>query len=283
MSLSNQTVRVLYQGNNSTTVFAIPFDTVTNYDPDFAYPEVKVWIREEADPDNIVETLQTEGSTYETDETNVTFNDPPTSTQKILIIRGNDKTQLLDYDNQGPFPAESHESALDKLTALVQELMEKVNRSPLFDITSNYSNIAMDDPVAENVLVMNQALDRFQMLSKAQFLGLDITLDGGGSGTIVDNQVSATDITDWVIDGATYSSAVYYVEIQRGASIFTNKEVHMRYRSGAWEIDELISSDDVDGVTLSVDQTGSVGQVQYVSTSEGTAGTIKWRRVVFYA
>jgi hypothetical protein len=42
-------------------------------------------------------------------------------TVAVLIVRNTPRTQLVDYEAYGPFPAETHEFALDKLTMIAQE------------------------------------------------------------------------------------------------------------------------------------------------------------------
>ena len=51
----------------------------------------------------------------------VTLYTMPTDGQEILVVREVPYTQQTDYPVYGPFPAESHERALDKLTMLVQQ------------------------------------------------------------------------------------------------------------------------------------------------------------------
>lgn len=49
--------------------------------------------------------------------------------QTLTIIRNVPITQETDYTQSDPFPAESHEDALDKLTMIAQQLQDGVNRS----------------------------------------------------------------------------------------------------------------------------------------------------------
>lgn len=51
------------------------------------------------------------------------------ATHEIHIIRDPDKLQNTDYARNDPFPAETHEKALDKLTMLVQRLSQKFKRA----------------------------------------------------------------------------------------------------------------------------------------------------------
>ena len=59
----------------------------------------------------------------------VTFVTAPASGETVVLRRNTAKTQATDYVANDPFPAESHESALDKLTIIGQDLQEQVDRS----------------------------------------------------------------------------------------------------------------------------------------------------------
>jgi len=70
------------------------------------------------------------------------FEAAPSSDYKLVLMRELDLTQPVDYAASGPFPAETHEKALDRLTFLIQQLDEKVNRCFLRDITQTGEIIA---------------------------------------------------------------------------------------------------------------------------------------------
>ena len=53
----------------------------------------------------------------------------PASGETVVLLRTTARTQLTDYVANDPFPAATHEDALDKLTFLVQELEEEVGRA----------------------------------------------------------------------------------------------------------------------------------------------------------
>jgi hypothetical protein len=60
---------------------------------------------------------------------NVVFVTAPASGETVVILRDTALTQGTDYQPADPFPAADHEDALDKLTHMVQELDEEVQRS----------------------------------------------------------------------------------------------------------------------------------------------------------
>ena len=53
----------------------------------------------------------------------------PTSGETVVLLRTTARTQLTDYVANDPFPAATHEDALDKLTFIVQELEEEIGRA----------------------------------------------------------------------------------------------------------------------------------------------------------
>ena len=53
----------------------------------------------------------------------------PQNGETVVLARNLDLTQSTDYVANDPFPAEDHEKALDRLTFIVQELQEELNRS----------------------------------------------------------------------------------------------------------------------------------------------------------
>src|SRR3990167_5164176 len=63
------------------------------------------------------------------------FTVAPSSLYKLVLMRELDLTQEVDYTASGPFAAETNEKALDRLTFLIQQLDEKINRAFLRDIT----------------------------------------------------------------------------------------------------------------------------------------------------
>ena len=53
----------------------------------------------------------------------------PASGETVVLLRTTARTQLTDYVANDPFPAATHEDALDKLTFIVQELEEEIGRA----------------------------------------------------------------------------------------------------------------------------------------------------------
>ena len=127
MTISSTTTKNSYSGNGSTTAFAYTFFIPTSSD-------IQVIERSSAG----VETVKSEG----TGSTNysisgvgnssggtVTMVTAPASGTTLVLRRSTTQTQTTDYVANDPFPAETHEAALDKLTIIAQDLQEEMDRS----------------------------------------------------------------------------------------------------------------------------------------------------------
>ena len=124
MTVSSTTTKVSYSGNGSTTVFAYGFKI-------FADADLRV-IERAADGNETVKSLTTHYtvSGAGTDSGgNVTFGTAPASGVTVIIKRNLTLTQGTDYVANDPFPAESHEEALDRLTFIAQGIQEELDRT----------------------------------------------------------------------------------------------------------------------------------------------------------
>ena len=128
MTVSTTSIKNSYSGNGSTTAFAYTFKA-------FASSEIKVFIRTDSTG---AEAQRSEGSgstNYSVSGVGnagggtVTFVTAPASGETVVIRRQTTQTQGTDYVENDPFPAEDHETALDKLTHIVQEVQEELDRS----------------------------------------------------------------------------------------------------------------------------------------------------------
>jgi len=127
MTISSTTNTVSYNGNGSTTEFAVNyvfFGTGTSAEIEV----VEVVIATGA------ETVKSNGSDFTVSGGNgatgtVTAAVAPASTVKWVINRTTTQTQETDYVENDPFPAESHEEALDRLTAIDQEQQRALGRT----------------------------------------------------------------------------------------------------------------------------------------------------------
>jgi hypothetical protein len=124
MTISSTTVKVSYSGNGSTTVFAYTFKILDD-------DEIQVIIR----TSDGTETIKTKTTDYTVSGVgsagggNITFLTAPVTGQTVVLKRNTTKTQETDYVANDPFPANSHEEALDRVTMIAQEIQEELQRS----------------------------------------------------------------------------------------------------------------------------------------------------------
>ena len=149
MTVASSTARVSYSGNGSTKTFAVNFYFLEE-------SHLQVIIRA-ADGTETVKTLTTDYTVAGEGNPaggSITFLSAPANGETVVIVRNLPLTQQTDYLANDPFPAESHEEALDKLTMLVQQLNEQVERSAKLPITSTANADAL---VADIVRIADSA------------------------------------------------------------------------------------------------------------------------------
>ena len=116
MTVSSTTLKNSYTASSSQTTFAYAFKI-------FADADLKVYVN------GTLKTLTTHYTVTNAGVTaggNVVFGTGLTSGDKVVIQRDLTLTQATDYVENDPFPADSHETALDRLTFIVQQLNDGV-------------------------------------------------------------------------------------------------------------------------------------------------------------
>ena len=141
MTVSTTTGSVSYSANGTQPIFAYTFRI-------FEDADLVVILRNDTTG---VETTQTLTTDYTVTGAgtqsggNVVFGAAPATGNTMFIRRVLPLTQTTDYVENDPFPAESHERALDKLTMLVQQTqLEDEDRAILFaqsDIGLGINNV----------------------------------------------------------------------------------------------------------------------------------------------
>lgn len=126
MTIENQQSRVVYTANGTSTAYTVPFPFL-----DARHLAVSVGTGALGSTD---QTL-----VYATDYTvtgagaatggKVTMTEAVAAGKKIAIRRTVPMTQIVLYPEHDPFPAKSHEAALDKLTMIVQDLKDVAEQS----------------------------------------------------------------------------------------------------------------------------------------------------------
>lgn len=126
MSVSSTTTKNSHSGNGSTTAFAYGFKI-------FADADLEVIIRAStgAETTKTLTTHYTVAGAGNDAGGTVTFTtgNTPASGETVVIRRKLTLTQGTDYVENDPFPADSHEDGLDRLTFIAQGIQEELDRS----------------------------------------------------------------------------------------------------------------------------------------------------------
>lgn len=134
MSVTTTTTRIQYSGDDITTAFTFSFRVYTAGDLTVYTTISGVDTLQVLDTDYTATVNATTAAPGGT----LTFTTAPVTGDTITIYRDLDATQGTAYTVGGPFPASAHETALDRLTLLVQDLTERVNRrAPDYGVTSS--------------------------------------------------------------------------------------------------------------------------------------------------
>lgn len=119
-----------------------------------------------------------------------------------------------------------------------------------------------------------------------QFTVDDVSVDDGSgalSSVWVEHAVtdaqSATNLTGETVDFASYSSALYDVEIIRGTTVIANGQIAVQNLNGTGRVKTgMFMAGEAHGVTFSVSQSGMVAQLKAALSTGPGNGTIKLAR-----
>jgi hypothetical protein len=130
MTISSTINRVSYNGDDGTTTFSVPF---AFFDED----ELQVIERVTATGVEAVLSLSNDYTVGGGDGTTgtITATIVPPSTVSWTILRRTRRTQSIDYTDNDPFPAETHERGLDRITMIAQDSASSVDRALRFPVT----------------------------------------------------------------------------------------------------------------------------------------------------
>lgn len=92
----------------------------------------------------------------------VIFDTPPTGTT-MSLVREVPLTQETDYTPYDAFPAESHETALDKLTMIAQQFSEIFSRTMRLPLSVEGVSLDLPPPVSLGYLRFNEAADALEV------------------------------------------------------------------------------------------------------------------------
>ena len=161
MTISTTTNKISFTGNNSTTVFAYNFKILADAD-------LQVY---EAGVLKSLSTHYTVSGAGDAGGGNVTFGSAPASSASVVIVRNMVQTQQVDYVANDPFPAETHEGALDRLTLIAQDVSKDVEGAFRFaDTVTDAGAITVDKSAADRANKL-LAFDASGGLSATQEIG----------------------------------------------------------------------------------------------------------------
>ena len=186
-----------------------------------------------------VQTKQTRGGSGTYDYTvtinsatkfaTITLNNNLPTTHRIVILRDVAITQQVDYVEGDPFPAETHEGALDKLTTIATMLSEQVDRSLKVVESSATTGLTMTELVANKALVVNSAGTGVEMgpttteISAAATAASNAAASesaAAASATSAATSASTAQPAQQAINHPTLSSTYvgYYIRVNSGAT-----------------------------------------------------------------
>lgn len=143
MTLSTETRVIRYAGDDNTTVFPYPFRI-------FEDADLQVYITVDATGVETLKTLTTHYTVSNAGEAtggNVTMLVAPATGETLTIARELDIVQETDYVENDPFPAETHEDALDRAAMIDQQLQEKLTRTVTIPISDDTASMELPNKV----------------------------------------------------------------------------------------------------------------------------------------
>ena len=210
MTVSTTSNKVSFSANGSTTVFAYNFKI-------FADADLTVIIRA-ADGTETTKTLTTHYTVSGAGSAsggNVTFTtgNTPANGETVVIKRELDVTQSTDYVANDPFPAASHEDALDRLTMIAQQQTEQLSRAMVFPDTDTAATT-----IPSSVTRANKFLG-FGSSGEVAVLSSTGTSAGAiDTANLVDSAVTSAKIADGTIQTADIAdSQITSAKIADGA------------------------------------------------------------------
>jgi hypothetical protein len=159
MTISTTRNRIVAVGDGVETVF--PYDFLVL---DATHMEVYV-------NDEVVAAGFTVNSVGTPAGGTVTFSTAPLVTLSVVLRRVIPLTQLTDYTPYGPFPADTHEAALDLLTMACQQLADGLNRAVTAPLTSGLTSLEIKEIVAGRLLQINGTADGIISVDVGTILG----------------------------------------------------------------------------------------------------------------
>jgi len=241
MTVVNTTSKIRANGNGSVVAFVFSFNVADETELEVSKIDTSV------SPE--VATLQTLTTDYtvalntDSEGGTVTFVVAPLSTEDSFIKRVNTLDQATDIPKESNFPEESLENALDKLTKLVQQLQEQMDRALTLPETSSSSTPELPEPSTGKGLVWD------------------------ANGNLIN---STDDFNDIVTDAAASAAAALVSQNAAAASAVTaaNEASAAAVSAAAALVSETNAAASAAGVNLPSIQAGDSGKILSVKATE---------------
>ena len=274
MTISTTNSRNDYTASSSQTTFAYTF-------PVTAETDILVY------QDTVLKSLTTHYTVSATPTGNVVFGTGLDSGTKVAIVRSLPINQSVDYVENDPFSAETHEDALDRLTIIAQQIDEEVGRSLKLAAPSTTTNLTIPEPSADKYLAWNAAADALENkdIGDISLIAVPIPIASGGTaatsagaartalGLVIGTNVQAFDTNNALLDTkqvwtkaqapATFSATLASVSGVLDYDAFQNFIITLA--SG---------SNTVAAPTTEADCIGQTGVMIFIQPSSSSAGTL---------
>ncbi len=167
MTVSTTTARNAYTASAAQTVFAYTFNIL-----DEAHIAVYV-----DDVLQVISTDYTVSGVASGSGGNVTFLSGLAGGESVVLLRDVPLTQLTDYTAYDPFPAETHEAALDYLMMALQQVDERIDRMPIMPPSASAASPQFPTPGAGMLIRWNAAGTALEAVAMADLsLAIDTVL-----------------------------------------------------------------------------------------------------------
>jgi len=168
MTISSTTAKNTYAGNGSTTVFAYTFRIL-------AEAEILVQIKVDATDVITTQTLTTDYTVSGVGDSaggNITMIVAPATGETLILTRNTALLQEIDYTENDAFPADTHETGLDRLTTITQQIDEEVDRSVKVDAAISGFDGTLPTPVADQFIKFDSAATGLEAFTLSTTAGL---------------------------------------------------------------------------------------------------------------
>lgn len=268
MTISTVDSRTTYSGNDVTTAFAFPYKFLADVD-------IVVSITDAlgvATAQTITTHYTVAGAGLDGGGT-ITMVTAPASTDTLVIYREVLITQETDYIEGDSFPANTHETALDRLTMICQQLFAKVNRSfRLADDAASNIDLVLPEPEAGKLIKINGDASALEYSDLSEFgIGISIQHErltaaaGQTVFSLVNTYVLGANTISIYINGVRQAKGTEYTETTINSVTF---------------VDGLNENDVVD-LYVGVSQSTLAGQASAITYNGNTSVEVQLDAMTF--